>query len=161
VLSADGAGSFPVAGAVRCGAVGAEVAAGSVVYITTGAPVPSGADAVVQIEDTLPSEDGKTVEILKAAKPGQDIRTVGSDVQKVSCCNQLGRMQCMYLRVNARIVQEKFQMQDQVCLEEGEVLGPAECGILATVGAHRVSVHRYAKYCINRCSTCEQPARNA
>lgn len=82
VLSSDGAGSFPVTGAVRCGAVGAEVAAGSVAYITTGAPIPSGADAVVQIEDTRPTEDGKTVEILKVASPGQDIRTVGSDVQK-------------------------------------------------------------------------------
>lgn len=34
-------------------------------------------------------------------------------------------------------------MQGQTCLEDGELLGPAECGILATVGAAQVSVHRY------------------
>lgn len=97
VLSSDGVGTFPVTGAVRCGVVGAEVAQGTVAYITTGAAIPSGADAVIQIEDTKPSEDGKTVEILKAATPGLDIRTVGSDIQKVRpwvpqvevCCNTI------------------------------------------------------------------------
>ena len=52
VVSADGAGEFPVtgdgsrAGGRRTGAV----SPGSVCYITTGAPVPDGADAVVMIE---------------------------------------------------------------------------------------------------------------
>jgi MoeA N-terminal region (domain I and II) len=86
VNAADGAGTFPVTGAVRAGSVGATVSAGAVAYITTGAPIPAGADAVVQIEDTKPSEDGTSVEVLKAASPGQDIRTVGSDVQKVRQC---------------------------------------------------------------------------
>jgi gephyrin len=46
--------------------------------------VPAGADAVIQVEDTqkLPASDGRAaVRILKAAKPGQDIRPVGSDIQ--------------------------------------------------------------------------------
>jgi len=52
VVSADGAGEFPVAGdGSRAGGrrTGA-VSPGSVCYITTGAPVPDGADAVVMIE---------------------------------------------------------------------------------------------------------------
>jgi gephyrin len=46
--------------------------------------VPDGADAVVQVEDTdkLPGPDGHPrVRIKKAAKPGQDIRPVGSDIE--------------------------------------------------------------------------------
>ena len=44
----------------------------------------AGADAVVQVEDTerLAGADGAPrVRILKAAKPGQDIRAVGSDIE--------------------------------------------------------------------------------
>lgn len=50
----------------------------------TGAPVPPGADAVIQVEDTekLAGADGRpSVRINKAARPGQDIRPVGSDIQ--------------------------------------------------------------------------------
>lgn len=51
---------------------------------TAGAPVPPGADAVVQVEDTekLPDGEGsqRRVRICKAAKAGQDIRPVGSDI---------------------------------------------------------------------------------
>lgn len=54
---------------------------GHVAYITTGGHVPAGADAVVQIENTLPLPDGpngqKRVKIVKAPnKPGEDIRPV-------------------------------------------------------------------------------------
>lgn len=48
--------------------------------ITTGAPIPAGSDAVVQVEDTklvTSSEDGReelVIEILKAPQLGQDIR---------------------------------------------------------------------------------------
>ena len=55
----------------------------------TGAPVPAGADAVVQVEDTevvsqaSPSSSAgaqKVVRIKKAATVGQDIRPIGSDI---------------------------------------------------------------------------------
>lgn len=48
--------------------------------INTGAPVPAGADCVVQVEDTKliqEADDGKTeveIEILLPPKVGQDIR---------------------------------------------------------------------------------------
>ena len=57
------------------------------VRINTGAPVPEGADAVVQVEDTeltKTSDDGKEeveIKILSEPKPGQDIRPLGSDIQ--------------------------------------------------------------------------------
>ena len=60
---------------------------GECVRINTGAPVPAGADAVVQVEDTeltKTSEDGKEeveIKILSEPKPGQDIRPLGSDIQ--------------------------------------------------------------------------------
>jgi molybdopterin molybdotransferase len=63
------------------------VRAGQAVRIMTGAPLPAGCDAVVPVEDTgssfhqtnpdLPSK----VEILKPAKPGDNIRPVGQDIQ--------------------------------------------------------------------------------
>jgi gephyrin len=84
VLASDGLGTFPIVGDIRAGGPEVKISPGQVAYITTGAPVPEGADAVIQIEDTerVPSEE--TVTILKAAKVGQDIRTVGSDVALVS-----------------------------------------------------------------------------
>jgi molybdopterin molybdotransferase len=53
---------------------------GTVQRIMTGAPVPVGADAVVQVEWT----DGRTdtVRIDRAVEPGQNIRTGGDDVRK-------------------------------------------------------------------------------
>ena len=53
---------------------------GSCMRINTGGPVPAGADAVVQVEDTRlveKSADGRgenTVEILVEPSPGLDIR---------------------------------------------------------------------------------------
>jgi molybdopterin molybdotransferase len=53
---------------------------GTVQRIMTGAPVPPGADAVIQVELT----DGgtETVTINGKVKPGANIRTAGDDVQK-------------------------------------------------------------------------------
>lgn len=57
-----------------------EVVSGYCVRINTGAPVPKGADAVVQVEDTVlikDADDGKTeveIKIMSEPKLGQDIR---------------------------------------------------------------------------------------
>lgn len=83
VCAADGAGTFPICGEVRAGGAAVSVQPGQVAYITTGAPVPNGADAVIQIEDTERVPGAQEVTILKAATSGQDIRTVGSDIEKV------------------------------------------------------------------------------
>jgi len=57
-----------------------QVTSGSCLRISTGAPLPLGADAVVQVEDTelvLASDDGTTeleIKLLKKVQMGQDIR---------------------------------------------------------------------------------------
>jgi gephyrin len=87
--------------------------------VTTGGPVPQGADAVIQVEDTeLAEADVERdielkVRIMKASSPGQDIRPVGSDIA-------LG----------------------DVVLHKGTVIGPAEIGLLSMVGAFMISVYR-------------------
>lgn len=81
-----------------------------------GGPVPQGADAVVQIEDTqlIPGHDPARVNISRSAQPGEDVRQVGSDVR-----------------------------QGELVLPAGTHLGPAEMGILATVGATQVKVQSW------------------
>ena len=87
--------------------------------INTGAPIPKGADAVVQVEDTKlikATEDGceeLEVEILKAPKLNQDIRPVGNDIKA-----------------------------GEKVLSKHSVIGPAEIGLLASVGAIHVSVFK-------------------
>jgi gephyrin len=87
-----------------------------VAYITTGAPLPPGADAVVMVEETapLPPAGGvRRVRIGRAVEPGADVRPIGYDVTP-----------------GAEV------------LPPGVRLGPAELGLLATVGATAVSVVR-------------------
>ena len=74
-------------------------------YITTGGCVPEGADAVVMVEETQRLSDSR-VSILKGASPRQNIREVSSDMS----------------------------VGDKV-LSAGDLVGPAEIGLLATVGA--------------------------
>eukprot|EP00960_Hanusia_phi_P051013 760554-Hanusia_phi.AAC.5 len=83
VLSSDGAGEFEVVGSSRAGGAGGAgtaVSPGTVCYITTGAPLPAGADAVVMVEETMPGASAGRVKISKAAKPRQNVREVGSDM---------------------------------------------------------------------------------
>lgn len=55
-----------------------EITSGTCARIMTGAPIPSGADAVVMREDTRESQN--EVEILTVVPPGTHIRRAGSDV---------------------------------------------------------------------------------
>ncbi|MDP9115957.1 MAG: molybdopterin molybdotransferase MoeA [Actinomycetota bacterium] len=77
--------------------------------IMTGAPMPAGADTVVQVEAT----DGGTdvVQVLEARSEGEHVRYAGEDVR----------------------------VGDTV-LRCGAVLGPAQLGLLAALGAAQVSV---------------------
>uniref|UniRef100_A0A8C7SQH9 Gephyrin n=1 Tax=Oncorhynchus mykiss TaxID=8022 RepID=A0A8C7SQH9_ONCMY len=93
---------------------------GQVMRVTTGAPIPCGADAVVQVEDTellRESEDGTEeleVRILVQARPGQDIRPIGHDIKRGECV-----------------------------LSKGTHMGPSEIGLLATVGVTEVEVQKF------------------
>jgi gephyrin len=127
VRACDGAGVFPVAFDALAGAVPPPLPPGSVAYISTGAPLPAGADAVVQIEDTerVPADENDgggggggapappRVRIVKAApSPGADVRATGSDIAA-----------------------------GETVLAAGDVVGPAEVGLAATVGVDSLTVH--------------------
>lgn len=60
-------------------ALDAEVGPGTCLRITTGAPMPRGADTVVIKENTR--IDGDRVVVLQPAKPGQHLRRAGEDVR--------------------------------------------------------------------------------
>lgn len=116
VVAKDGAGNRQVIGQTTAGVTPqTRVQSGFCMRITTGAPVPIGADAVVQVEDTVlvqQAEDGKEeleISITKTPSVGQDIRPVGSDIP-----------------------------QGEKVLKKNQFLGPSEVGLLATVGVFKV-----------------------
>ncbi|KAL3691732.1 hypothetical protein R1sor_005383 [Riccia sorocarpa] len=128
VVAADGPGEYVVVGEARAGddAENIVVKPGTVSYITTGGPVPNGADAVVMIENTIPVHDEfveetgiKKVAILQGVVKGQDIRPVGSDIA-----------------------------QGDILLRAGEKIGPAEIGLLASMGFTEVKVFRRPRVAI-------------
>jgi len=84
---------------------------GAVAKIMTGAPIPPGANAVVQSE-LAREEDGRVL-IYQAAKPGANVRRAAEDVA----------------------------VGDRVLLA-GAALGPAEIGVLASLGLAELRVHR-------------------
>ncbi|WP_297536494.1 gephyrin-like molybdotransferase Glp [Thermococcus sp.] len=57
-----------------------ELKPGESVYISTGAPLPKGADAVIQFEDV--DRDGDEVVIYKPAYPGLGVMKAGTDIPK-------------------------------------------------------------------------------
>ncbi|KAI5703464.1 hypothetical protein M8J76_013506 [Diaphorina citri] len=119
VIASDGAGKRKVVGERCAGPVkSASPLKSSQCYrINTGAPIPPGADSVVQVEDTELSKgkDGEEVEIkiLKTPTKGQDIRVKGIDIRKGA-----------------------------TILEEGNLIGPPELGLLASVGVTNITVYK-------------------
>ncbi|CAH2052081.1 unnamed protein product, partial [Iphiclides podalirius] len=86
-ISSDGAGVRRVRAAVLAGeSYKTPLRAGECARINTGAPLPPGADCIVQVEDTKlvsASPDNEIeleVEILEAPKPQQDVRPIGFDI---------------------------------------------------------------------------------
>ncbi|CAH1436199.1 unnamed protein product [Lactuca virosa] len=118
VIAADGPGEYPIITESRAGndGLGVIVTPGTVAYVTTGGPIPDGADAVVQVEDTerveTASSEPNRVRILVKINKGVDIRPVGCDISK-----------------------------DAIVLKAEELLGAAEIGLLATVGVLTVKVY--------------------
>lgn len=84
ISSSASAGSvFPVVREVRAGDKMARepLKPGTACWITTGAPLPHGADAVIPVESTAAAElEGKeAMKVLKAAPAGNGVRSTGSD----------------------------------------------------------------------------------
>ncbi|KAI9713140.1 MAG: hypothetical protein M1820_001125 [Bogoriella megaspora] len=121
--SASPKGVFPVAFASHAQASDLqELQDGHIARITTGAPLPPGANAVVMVEDTVihsMTEDGREeseVEVLTdELKPGENVREVGSDVKEGETIMRSG---------------------------EGITAVGGEFGLLASVGVSEVAVYK-------------------
>lgn len=100
------------------GEASGKLRSGTAIKIMTGAPVPDGADAVVPVENT--SANGNQVEILQPlVRSGDNIRPIGSDMQR-----------------------------GDLLVDEGVRLGPAEIGLLASLGRTSVVVGRRPRVAI-------------
>jgi molybdenum cofactor synthesis domain-containing protein len=94
-----------VVGVTRAGSGPGSVGSGEAVRIMTGAPLPSGADAVCMQEATRPGAEPDTVEIDGPVERGTFVRFPGDDLR-----------------------------QGQLVFPAGTVLGPAHVGMLASLG---------------------------
>lgn len=104
-----------VTGSVAAGYVATHaVEEGTAMRIMTGAPVPPGADAVIQIELTkYDGPESSWVEVLETVAPGNNVRPAGEDMRS-----------------------------GQTILRRGSEIGPWEMGVLATLGRATVPVIR-------------------
>jgi molybdopterin molybdotransferase len=98
-----------------------EVVTGTAMRIMTGAPVPRGADSVVQFEhtddaktkETAPGQPVTRVGIMEETRPGLNIRKAGEDITRGT-----------------------------ITLKKGTVIRPSEIGLMASVGYSKVRVVR-------------------
>jgi molybdopterin molybdotransferase len=93
------------------------IASGQATKIMTGAPLPHGADAVVEQEVTVAGEDH--VLVFRSVAAGTNVRKAAEDLAA-----------------------------GDTVLSAGDPLGPAEIGILASLGVPRVRVHRLPRVAI-------------
>jgi molybdopterin molybdotransferase len=96
----------------------ARVVPGACAEIATGAPLPSGADAVVMVEETTSARDGR-IQILAPVLAGQNVGRRGGDIS-----------------VGDRVV------------SAGDVLSPSRVGALAAVGHSSVDVYAQPRVAI-------------
>jgi molybdopterin molybdotransferase len=92
---------------------------GEAIRIMTGAPIPPGADAVVMVEHTERLDGGARVAVRAGVAAGAAIRPAGSDVQP-----------------------------GELVFPAGTVVTPAVVGVLASVNALTVQVHRRARVAV-------------
>src|ERR1700722_13165238 len=98
---------------IACGTAPMQsVSSGTATSIATGGPVPRGADAVTMVEHTQPIGE-RTIEIRRAASPGQFVSYAGSDIAR-----------------------------GETLLRAGTVIGSREIGMLAACGVAEGSIAR-------------------
>jgi molybdopterin molybdotransferase len=113
-----GGDGLAIVAEIPAGRVAAEpLGPGDAARIMTGAPLPTGADTVVQVEHTE-ERDGR-VFVRTAPAVGKNVRHAGEDVRR-----------------------------GDVVLPRGAPLGPAELGILASIGVERLPVARRPRVAI-------------
>lgn len=80
VRAGASSGPLPIVAESRAGTPASRALAdGEAIRISTGAPLPEGADAVVRVEDTR--EAGGRVELTVAVAPAQNVRAAGEDLK--------------------------------------------------------------------------------
>ncbi|GJQ09336.1 hypothetical protein GpartN1_g1127.t1 [Galdieria partita] len=89
-------------------------------YITTGAPLPPGADSVIPVEWTLETGDPGFVMISRGTQvSGQEVRQIGSDIS-----------------------------QGELIISEGSYIGVTECALLINCGVETVQVYKRPKVAV-------------
>lgn len=108
-----------------------ELKVGTIARITTGAPLPPGADAVIMVEDTVLkslTDDGheeSEIEILTSEiKSGENVREIGSDVQAGDIILRKGE--------GISVVGGEFGLLASVGTREVEVYEKPVVGVLST-----------------------------
>jgi molybdopterin molybdotransferase len=93
---------------------------GQCIEISTGAPMPEGADAVVMVEETESDADsGATVSIFAEVQPQQNVGARGADIQS-----------------------------GQIVVAAGDTLNSSRIGALAAIGASSVEVYQRPRVAI-------------
>lgn len=111
---ADGLATLQVLSEIAAGDIpGRTLHPGQAIPISTGAPVPPGTDAVVEVERSTLSPNGRTVQLRDHPKPGKSIATRAQDVAA-----------------------------GQTVLDAGTRLGPCQITAAAAAGANILTVHR-------------------
>ncbi|RFA30833.1 hypothetical protein CAI21_04040 [Alkalilimnicola ehrlichii] len=111
---------LPVGSTIQAGARPSELLAGNAARIYTGAPIPTGADAVV-MQEQCDAADGY-VQLPSDIKPGQNIRRAGEDVARGSTVLQPGR----------RLRAQELGLIASVGVAEVEVAAPLKIALLTT-----------------------------
>ena len=125
--TADASSEMPVAlevvGTIAAGALppdAPKVAAGKAVRIMTGAPIPEGADAVVQVEHAEPWDNGQGgIRLSQPVPSGNHIRRAGEDLKA-----------------------------GQTAVPANTALSPAHLGVLASIGVQEVAAYPRPKVAI-------------
>lgn len=94
------------------------VGKGQCLQLMTGAPMPSGADAVVKVEDTMPSASD-SIDVLEPVRHSDNRRWAGDDIRS-----------------------------GQKLFDRGRRLNPYDTGLLASIGRTRVRVIRKPRVAI-------------
>jgi gephyrin len=97
---------------------GIEITPGTSARIMTGAPLPLGADAVVRVENTEIREDHVVIH-QEIVDEGENLRPIGSDLRA-----------------------------GDVLVRAGSSIGPAEIGLLASLGHTAINVYRRPRFSI-------------
>ncbi|XP_077408445.1 gephyrin b isoform X13 [Vanacampus margaritifer] len=150
VRAADGPGDRFIIGESQAGEQPTHtVMPGQVMRVTTGAPIPCGADAVVQVEDTELLRESEDVSLTRVeGNINHSLNRVDSALRSsIDFCKGTEELEVRIL-VQARPGQDIRPIghdikRGECVLAKGTHMGPSEIGLLATVGVTEVEVQKF------------------